>query len=42
MSKEPRMAVQAGSTTTDHKQTDHEPKDADWLRRANIKIFYYP
>ena len=27
---------------TDREQTDCEPIDADWLRRAIMKIFYYP
>ena len=27
---------------TDREQTDRESNDADWLRKAIIKIFYYP
>ena len=30
-----------GSTITDRKQTDREPNDSDWLRRAIIKIVFY-
>ena len=27
---------------TDREQTDREPNDANWLRSAIVKIFYYP
>ena len=31
-----------GPRQTDRKQTDREPNDTDWLRRAIISMFYYP